>query len=201
MRRLLRSRPSPAMVVACAALIVALGGTSIAAVSAFPAGSVGTLQLKNKAVTNPKLADNAVNTVKVKNGSLLTTDFKSGQLPAGPRGFPGLPGTQGPSGPSGPKGPSGLISTVTVRTATVSVPGGTAEDSRYNTRDVGVSCNAGEKAISAVAGWAADDDNLELATVGIKPQTTGNDVTGYIAKGGNDSGNTTNFTLFVDCYK
>jgi hypothetical protein len=200
MGRFLRRTPSPAMIVACAALLVALGGTSIAAVSAFPAGSVGTLQLKDRAVTNPKLANNAVNTAKVQNGSLLKNDFKSGQLPAGPRGFPGLPGAQGPSGPSGPSGPAGLISTITVRTGSVTVPGGVAEDGKYNTRDVAVNCNADEKAISAVAGWSADDDNLELTTVGIKPNSTGT-VTGYLAKGGNDSGNSTNFTLFVSCYK
>lgn len=37
-------RPSPAMVVACLALLVALSGTSIAAVSALPPNSVGTVQ-------------------------------------------------------------------------------------------------------------------------------------------------------------
>src|SRR5581483_2402945 len=59
MRVLLR-RPSPAFVLAGLALAVALGGTSYAAVS-LPANSVGTAQLKNDAVTS----------LKVKNGSLL----------------------------------------------------------------------------------------------------------------------------------
>ena len=62
-----RLRPSPAMVVACIALLVALGGTSIAAVTQLvPRNSVGTLQLKNNAVTS----------AKVKNQSLLRADFK-----------------------------------------------------------------------------------------------------------------------------
>ena len=71
MHALLRRRPSPAMVVASVALLVALGGTSIAAVSALPARSVGTKQLKDKAVTKAKLASNAVTAAKVKNGTLL----------------------------------------------------------------------------------------------------------------------------------
>lgn len=77
-------RPSPAVVVATVALFVALGGTSIAAVNALPRNSVGTIQLKQNAVTG----------AKVRNGSLLRADFKRGQIPAGPRGV------QGPAGPS-----------------------------------------------------------------------------------------------------
>ena len=74
MRRILRHRPSPAMVVACLALTIALGGTSYAAVT-LPRSSVGTAQLKRNAVTS----------VKVKNRSLLAIDFKRGQLPRGAR--------------------------------------------------------------------------------------------------------------------
>jgi hypothetical protein len=66
MKWLLRRRPSPATVIAVIALVVALGGTSYAAVT-LPRNSVGTAQLKN----------NAVNSLKVANGSLLKADFKS----------------------------------------------------------------------------------------------------------------------------
>jgi hypothetical protein len=94
-------RLSPAMVVACLALLVALGGTSVAAVTAIPRNSVGTPQLKK----------NAVMSAKVKNGSLRASDFAAGQLPAGPAGPPGPAGAggpQGPQGPAGPQGPQGL---------------------------------------------------------------------------------------------
>ena len=74
-----RLRPSPAMVIACLALGVALGGTSVAAIQALPKNSVGTKQLKK----------NAVVSAKVKNRSLLAVDFKAGQLPRGPKGDPG----------------------------------------------------------------------------------------------------------------
>jgi hypothetical protein len=73
-------RPSPAMVVACIALLVALGGTSYA-IQALPQNSVGTQQLKNNAVASKKIKNGAVNASKVKNGSLLRADFKAGQLP------------------------------------------------------------------------------------------------------------------------
>jgi hypothetical protein len=50
------SKPSPAMLVAIAALVVSLGGTSYAALS-LPAGSVGAKELKKNSVTSPKVKD------------------------------------------------------------------------------------------------------------------------------------------------
>jgi hypothetical protein len=85
MRRLLSNRPSPAMVVACIALIVALGGTSYAALK-LPRNSVGNKQLRPSAVTSGK----------VRNGSLTAKDFRSSALKRGPRG------PQGPKGDSAP---------------------------------------------------------------------------------------------------
>ncbi len=86
------------MVIACAALLVALAGTSVAAVSiVIPRNSVGALQLK----------PNSVNSSKVLNGSLIRADFRAGQVPAGPRGLQGPAGAQGPAGPAGPAGPTG----------------------------------------------------------------------------------------------
>jgi hypothetical protein len=91
------------MVVASVALLAALGGTSVAAISNVPLFSVGTPQLKSNAVVSSK----------VKNRSLLAVDFKQGQLPRGPRGFrgpagaPGQDGAPGPAGPAGATGPTG----------------------------------------------------------------------------------------------
>ena len=96
MKPVWRRRPSPAIVIACIALMVALGGTGYAAVR-LPANSVGTAQLKNSAVTS----------LKVKDGSLLRADFKAGQVPAGPAGAAGAPGAAGPAGPPGATGPAG----------------------------------------------------------------------------------------------
>lgn len=81
-------RPSPALVVACLALALALSGTSYADVLNVPTNSVGTQQLKANAVVSSK----------VKNRSLLGVDFKLGQLPPGapgPKGDAGAPGVSG----------------------------------------------------------------------------------------------------------
>jgi hypothetical protein len=86
-----RLRPSPAMVVACIALMFAMTGAGYAAGMLGP-NTVGTKQLKK----------NAVISSKVKNRSLLAVDFKAGQLPAGPPGAPGASGAPGQQGPAGP---------------------------------------------------------------------------------------------------
>jgi hypothetical protein len=83
-------RPSPAMIVACIALAVALGGVGYAA-TVLPANSVGALQLK----------PNAVNSSKVLNRSLLRVDFRANQIPAGPAGAAGPKGDKGDPGAPG----------------------------------------------------------------------------------------------------
>lgn len=79
-------KPSPALIISCIALFVALGGTSYA-VSKLPKNSVGSAQIKK----------NAVSSAKVKNGSLTAADFKKGQL---------MSGAQGPKGDAGAPGPT-----------------------------------------------------------------------------------------------
>jgi hypothetical protein len=75
----IRHRPSPAMVVACAALAVAFGGTGYAALK-LPRNSVGTKQLKNSAVTNRKLAPGAVTGAKVARNSLTGVQVNEATL-------------------------------------------------------------------------------------------------------------------------
>jgi hypothetical protein len=95
-RHLKLKRPSPALIVSVLALSVALGGTGYAAV-VLPANSVGAKQIKRNAVT----------AAKVKNSSLLASDFRPGQLPAGPTGPAGPAGATGPRGLEGPRGETG----------------------------------------------------------------------------------------------
>ena len=106
MRAIPHRLPLPAMIIACVALVVALGGVSYAA-GVLPKNSVGTAQLKKKAVTASKLRKNAVSAAKVKDGTLLAADFKAGQLPAGPKGDPGPQGPKGDNGAAGAPGISG----------------------------------------------------------------------------------------------
>jgi hypothetical protein len=195
------------MVVACIALLVALSGTGIAAVNALPRASVGTAQLQANAVTSNKLAGGAVRSLQVLDGSLRATDFRPDQLP---RGKPGAQGPAGPPGPTGPAGaagaagaagPAGVIGAVAVRTGAVTIDGGTAENGQYVTREVSKNCDSGEKAISAGTSWSDDTNDRELVTVWLKPIISSNQVVGFSAKGGNDSGNNSTFTVHVLCYK
>src|SRR3954471_12978797 len=92
-------RLSYANVTATLALFIALGGSGYAAL---------------------KLPANSVTSKQVKNGSLLSKDFKKGQLgtggargrvgpqgPQGDRGLGGLPGTSGLTGAAGGQGVKG----------------------------------------------------------------------------------------------
>jgi hypothetical protein len=83
----MRPKLTFANVISCLALFLALGGTAFAATH-LDKNSVGTKQLKANSVTN----------AKVKDGSLLAQDFKTGQLP---KGEPGPTGDRGPQGAPG----------------------------------------------------------------------------------------------------
>jgi hypothetical protein len=195
MRKLLR-RPSPAMIVACIALLVALGGTSVAAVSQLARNSVGTPQLRNNAVTNPKITNNAINSAKVRPRSLLRSDFAAGQLPAGPVG---PQGPAGPAGAAGPAGPAGVIGAITVRTNSVVVVDGA--DAVPDTERVTRNCEGNERAISGGTSWGDDSADLRLVTQELEPVLNAqNQVTGFVAVGGNDTGESSTFTVHVLCY-
>jgi hypothetical protein len=79
MGKILRRLPSPAMVVACIALAVALGGTSYAAIK-LPRNSVGTKQLQKNAVVATKLSARSVGPQKLQNNAVTTRTVKDDQL-------------------------------------------------------------------------------------------------------------------------
>jgi hypothetical protein len=129
----LRSRLSYANVTATLALFLALGGGAYAAAK-LPANSVGPEQLQSDAVSSPKVLD----------GSLLSKDFKAGELPAG--GVSGLQvvyasSASGPGGtkdaeavcPSGKKvtGGGSLVSGGSGATPQVSAPGQTTNPTSW----------------------------------------------------------------------
>ena len=188
-------RPSPAMVVACIALGVALGGTSFATVSGLiPRKSVGTLQLKNNAVTS----------AKVQNFSLRAWDFRRGDLPHGPKGAVGRQGPAGPqglAGPQGPQGPAGVIGDVTPQAASVTIPGNVAGNGLYVTKAVQTKCPAGERAISGGTTWSDDSDDQELMTAYSRPVLEAGKAVGWRARGGSDVATDRVFTVQVLCAK
>jgi hypothetical protein len=72
-------RPSPALVVSILALVVAMAGTSYAALK-LPKNSVGTKQLKKNAVATAKIRKNAVTGNKVKKHTLTGKNINLAKL-------------------------------------------------------------------------------------------------------------------------
>jgi hypothetical protein len=115
--RLVR-RPSPAMVVACVALAIALGGTSYAALS-LPANSVGTKQIKNGAVTKTKIAAGTITGLRGHKGARGVAG------PVGPAGAGGAAGSAGAAGPAGKEGPPGPVALAYINSGPWSLLAGT----------------------------------------------------------------------------
>jgi hypothetical protein len=180
MRRTSLRRPSPAMVVACIALGVSLGGTSYATITqVLPRNAVGSIQLK----------DNSVTSEKVRDFSLRLWDFKRGQLP------------RGPAGPAGPQGPTGGIGALILHESSVLVPGNAAGNGLFATRSIHVRCAPGERAVTGGTSWSSDADDSELITVYSRPIVEGKAVVGWRARGGSDINQDRTFTVQVLCVK
>jgi len=122
------------IVLSVTALVVAVLGSTPLGTAArnivLPRGSVGTVQLRNNAVTG----------AKVKNFSLVAADFRRGQVPRGPVG---PAGPAGPAGAAGPQGPAGVLGLQNVFT--------TGAASSTATRQLTAGCPAGKKAIGGGA--------------------------------------------------
>ena len=131
------------LILSSAAFVLALLGATPFGTAArnlvIPAGSVGTAQLANNAVTSSKVLD----------GSLRASDFKKGELPAGargpagPQGAAGQQGQTGPQGPAGPQGPQVApgISGYQIFTTSTGL-------NTNSPKHTGASCGAGKKAIA-----------------------------------------------------
>jgi hypothetical protein len=186
MRHILNHRPSPAMIVACIALIVALGGTSYAALK-LPRNSVGNKQLKPSAVTSGK----------VRNGTLSAKDFKPSALKRGPRGpqGPGAPGAiprvayasrdmfRGPGG----TGASLALTGAGADVVGLDVPVGTSD---YTSSSGRVSASgpsrliANGQAVILNAEASAQGVACRIVLVGTEPRSIGNYVNALIDPGG-----------------
>ncbi len=170
-----------ANITATLALIVALGGTSYAAIK-LPANSVGSTQLKKHAVTNSKLRVNAVTSATVRNGSLRAKDFKVGQLP---------------TGAVGPAGPAGATNIVRRHVASLGVAAGASGFANAG-------CNAGERAITG--GLEGDGSVITPSTFVLTesfPRTTptpvGDVPTGWYIEARNVAAASAQFLAFVVC--
>lgn len=106
------ARSSFANVVSVISLLFALGLGSAWAVTELSKNEVTSKHIKNKAVKGKDLADNAVGSDEVADGSLLGADFAADQLPTGE---PGPPGPEGPQGAAGRSALEPLRSGETIR--------------------------------------------------------------------------------------
>ncbi len=98
--------PSPALVVAVVALVVAMSGSAVAATTLL----VHTNNIANGAVTGKKIANGAVGMNKLA-GTIRATLAQAGEprgTVSGPQGPQGATGAQGPVGATGPQGPTGF---------------------------------------------------------------------------------------------
>jgi hypothetical protein len=181
-------RPSTAVAIASAALFVSLGGSSYAGIR-LARDSVLSRNIKDGQVKRPDLARDAVGSAQVQNGSLLATDFKSGQLPAGP------------VGPQGPKGdPAHLAPAVraaTTRTTATQQAPGVAVTAKCNPGEVAT--GGGGHTFHGVLIGTAPTDNPEALF-------TDNDVTGqgyrptaWSAAAVGDPGEELDVTAWVVC--
>jgi len=166
---------SYANVTATLALVIALGGTSYAAI---------------------KLPKNSVTSATVKDRSLLKKDFRPGQVPAGKRG---PVGPQGPAGEAGATGAPGGGSSVVVNRAegldglvpgtgdqlvqSVSLPAGNWAVTAKFVAENGTAVEGGRLSCTLSIGAAAVD-NLGPSGVDFDPGASSNTLTGAGALGG-----------------
>ena len=195
-------RPSPALGVAMFALFVALGGVSVAATTALPSGSVGTVQIQNDSVTRAKIAHQSITNLLIKPGSLMASSFAAGQIPAGPKGdtgaqgpkgdtgATGATGLQGPKGATGAQGPAGVVGLMGVASNSVRVD-------YQSTGYVRVFVPVGTQAITATASW--DEASPALGYISVRPITgSSGQPIGYEARGyDNAAAGHNHITLYV----
>ena len=136
----LRRKLSFANVTSILALFVALAtGGAYAADELLGKDDVASKHIKNGGVKTKDLKDNAVTSPKVANGSLLGEDFAAGQLPQGPQGPQGGRGEQGLQGLQGLQGPAGATKVARRTSGLTLVQPDTSATATAN-------CNAGEVA-------------------------------------------------------
>ena len=172
MRKLL-TETRVANVLALLALFTALGGTSYAALT-LPKNSVGTRQIKPKAVTLSKISTSARKSLKGQTGPAGHT---------GPAGPTGLKGDKGDTGMTGVPGPVNVVMRIGTATAVASNASATAS----------VDCNAGEM---ATGGGFFSQVDVQVTASRPVPLTAGAKATGWQAT----FKNTTASSAFVGAY-
>jgi hypothetical protein len=182
--------PSPAMAVAFIALVVALGGTSYAAFK-LPARSVGTKQLKLKAVTRTILANNAVTGPAVAADSLTGSDIVESSLGKVPSAASA--GSADHAATADHAGSAGALDAISYKTTTGAVPPAPS-DLQASTAVATAFCDAGTH---AAGGGVRADDPSSTAIVDTFPDFNGTAWTVHIDN--SDPNAAHGFTVYAVC--
>ena len=91
---------------------------------------------------------------------------------------------------------------MTLHSASVSVPAYTSV-TVYSNRSVTANCDSGEKGLGGGTNWDGEGDATQLITVLSTPvyDAGAKKITGWRARGGNDTNVAHNFTVYVLCTK
>ena len=182
----MRAAKIPTILSATALAVAVFGSTPLGQAAGrliIPTSSVGAAQLKQNAVTSKK----------VKDGTLLAVDFKSGEIAAGPQGAKGdtgAPGAKGDTGAKGDKGdkgdtgPAGITGYVVTNDAVVSIAPGASASS------IAV-CPSGKKVLGG--GAAAEKGSMTFQWLG----TQGTN--GYLANAKNLGAVTDSLHVWAVC--
>jgi hypothetical protein len=162
MGRILRKgRPTPALVVACVAVVAALGGVAYAAIgknsvksSNIAPGAVKTSDLAKQAVKTGKVANGAIKAGKIADGAVTEAKLGDGSVTNGKLGSNSVDSAKISDGAVGTADlgsgavTGGKIGSIVTRTATTALPDNTFQFA------VAV-CAAGEKLIGGGANFTA----------------------------------------------
>lgn len=176
-----------ANVTATLALVIALGGTSYAAISItgknIRNNTITSADIRNGTIRGADVAASSITSGKIRNGNLLARDFKAGQLPAG------APGPQGAQGPTG-------VTNVVARYAYSQGP--VPANQRVA---VTAACAPGEKAVSGGASTSSDAFRVRESkpTGGLANADGGTTTTGWRVEADNVSGVDNPLAVFVVC--
>jgi hypothetical protein len=101
-RRRIKATASPAMIVACIAVVLAMTGSAFAARALITGADI-----KDGSISRADLSGSAVRSLKGKRGPAGPAGRDGFVGAQGPQGSTGAQGERGPAGPAGPQGPRG----------------------------------------------------------------------------------------------
>jgi hypothetical protein len=192
MSAILKRLGSPAMIVACVALVVALGGVSYAA-GVLPANSVGAKQIKARAVNLQEISPAARSALQGQKGDTGAP---------GDKGDPGAPGAIGPKGDKGDLGAPGAIgpkgdpgtANAAMRQESISVPAGAAFS-------VKVLCAPDGSVRATGGGFEVPSGNLGVTVLKSRPVTVAgsNATAGWTATYHNGTAQAQQVNTFAIC--